>query len=70
MRDRSTSLVGLPLASVLLLLAPTLALSQTSNVAARITQAVDETKRTTLPGNTHPLARPEFDRGAAPASLP
>jgi subtilase family serine protease len=34
-----------------------------------ITQPVDETKLTTLRGNTHPLARPEFDRGVAPTSL-
>lgn len=36
----------------------------------RIIQAVDETNLTRLRGNTHPMARPEFDRGAAPASLP
>lgn len=35
-----------------------------------ITQALDETRLTTLDGNTHPLARPEFDLGTAPASLP
>jgi hypothetical protein len=35
-----------------------------------ITQAVDETQLTTLRGNTHPLARPEFDLGTAPATLP
>ena len=35
-----------------------------------ITQAVDETRLTVLRGNTHPLARPNFDRGAAPATLP
>ena len=35
-----------------------------------ITQAIDETKLTTLKGNTHPLARPEFDLGTASASLP
>lgn len=36
----------------------------------RIIQAVDETNLTRLRGNTHPMARPEFDRGVAPASLP
>jgi Pro-kumamolisin, activation domain/Bacterial Ig-like domain (group 3) len=36
----------------------------------RITQAVDEAQLTLLPGNTHPLARPAFDRGIAPADLP
>ena len=35
-----------------------------------ITQSVDESQLTTLQGNTHPLARPEFDLGTAPASLP
>jgi hypothetical protein len=35
-----------------------------------ITQAVDESQLTTLKGNTHPLARPQYDLGAAPASLP
>ncbi len=44
--------------------------AQTNNLQPRITQAVDETKLTVLHGNTHPLARAEFDRGAAPADLP
>jgi subtilase family serine protease len=35
-----------------------------------ITQAVDDSRLATLKGNTHPLARPEFDLGAAPASMP
>lgn len=35
-----------------------------------ITEAVDETHLTTLKGNTHPLARKEFDLGTAPATLP
>ncbi len=35
-----------------------------------ITQAIDESQLTTLTGNTYPLARPQFDLGAAPASLP
>jgi hypothetical protein len=46
-------------------------LSTSSNyVAPRITQAVDESQRVRLKGNTHPLARPQYDRGAAPADLP
>ncbi len=36
---------------------------------ARVTQAVDNNVRTLLPGNVHPLARAEFDRGEAPADL-
>jgi hypothetical protein len=35
-----------------------------------ITQPVDESQLTTLRGNTHPLARPQFDLGTASASLP
>ena len=38
-------------------------------VPARVTQTVDPENRVTLRGNTHPLARPEFDQGAAPDSL-
>jgi uncharacterized protein (TIGR03437 family) len=36
----------------------------------RIVQAVDETRLVTLRGNTHALARAEYDQGAAPADLP
>ena len=35
-----------------------------------ITQPVDESRTTVLKGNTHPLARPEFDLGTAAATLP
>ncbi len=35
-----------------------------------ITRPIDETQRTILRGNRHPLARAEFDHGAAPAGLP
>ena len=34
-----------------------------------VTQIVDNSVRTVLPGNVHPLARPEFDEGEAPADL-
>jgi len=40
------------------------------NRSPRITQAIDENRLITLKGNTHPLARAEFDRGAARADLP
>src|ERR1700730_9920552 len=35
-----------------------------------ITSSLEETQLTTLRGNKHPLARPEFDLGTAEASLP
>ena len=50
------------------LLAP-FARAQQTRIPARITQPIDATNRTVLKGNVHPLARAEFDRGAAPASL-
>lgn len=52
-----------------LLTTPRVTLAQTGPQPL-ITQAVDNTKLTILKGNTHPLARAEFDRGAAPATLP
>ncbi|MGH9611520.1 MAG: protease pro-enzyme activation domain-containing protein, partial [Bryobacteraceae bacterium] len=36
----------------------------------RITQTINENRLVVLKGNTHPLARAEFDRGAARADLP
>jgi len=36
----------------------------------RVVDAVDDARRITLTGNVHPLARAEFDRGAAADSLP
>jgi hypothetical protein len=42
---------------------------QAAIVPARITQPVDMENLVTLRGNTHPLARPEYDQGAAPDSL-
>ena len=35
-----------------------------------ITQAIDDSQLTVLTGNTHPLARPQYDLGTAPATLP
>lgn len=44
--------------------------SQGTTVSPLITQEIDESQLTTLTGNTYPLARPQFDLGNAPASLP
>jgi hypothetical protein len=43
--------------------------AQGSGAAALVTQAVDEKNVAVLKGNVHPLARAEFDRGAAPLDL-
>ena len=37
---------------------------------ARINASINENELQRLPRNVHPLARPEFDRGPAPAGLP
>ena len=39
-------------------------------VRARVTDRVDLSRLTTLAGNTHRLAQPQYDQGAAPADLP
>src|SRR5580704_12576795 len=44
--------------------------TQAVALPARITQAIDETQLVRLKGNVHPLARPEFDKGAVPSSQP
>jgi subtilase family serine protease len=54
-------------------LAPQSSAQQPSSQAAPIpliTQPVDASQLTVLRGNTFHLARPEFDLGTAPASLP
>jgi hypothetical protein len=40
--------------------------AQTGNIPARITQPVNAANLVTLHGNIHPLARPQYDQGAAP----
>jgi subtilase family serine protease len=43
--------------------------AQTNSATPQITQAVSNSNLVVLRGNVHPLARPEYDRGPAPASL-
>ena len=43
---------------------------QSEAVPARVTQPLDLQNLVTLRGNVHPLARPEYDQGVAPDSLP
>ena len=51
------------------LVLPLLAFAR-SNIRPQITQQIDESLPTRLVGITHPLARPQFNRGAAPLGLP
>jgi subtilase family serine protease len=45
-------------------------LSAAAQATPRIAQPVEGERLVTLRGHTHPLARPEYDHGAAPESLP
>src|SRR5690242_2473243 len=46
------------------------AAAQSDSQHAKLTGPIDEGVRVTLRGNTHPLARPQYDQGLAPDSLP
>ena len=70
MRPSHTLPVALLAVFAFLSLVPARASAQANNARPRITQAVDDARTTVLRGNTHPFARPEFDRGAAPGNLP
>ena len=63
-------LVGLSLTALAQDPGSTVSSTSTNYVRPLITQPVDETRVTTLKGNTHRLARPQFDIGGAPANLP
>jgi subtilase family serine protease len=49
---------------------PGLAAAQTGTAPSRITERMDESVRTVLRGNTHPLARPQYDQGAVADGQP
>src|SRR5581483_6277721 len=55
--------------SLCLLVCSTLTWAQ-SIAQPLVVQPVNESRLITLPGNVHPLARQQFDAGAAPATLP
>jgi subtilase family serine protease len=48
----------------------TLVMAQTNPVRPLSTEPVNASGLVVLHGNTHPMARPQFDRGVAPARLP
>ena len=57
------------MAAAVALAAPFAASAQNA-VPARVTDRVNNSQLVTLKGNTHPLARAQYDQGAAPADLP
>jgi subtilase family serine protease len=62
--------VGCLLSCLLFLLAAVPAFSQQVSPQPLITQPIDESQLTTLKGNTHPLAQPQFDIGVAAPDMP
>lgn len=54
----------------LLFVAAAFAPAQMPVPRSRVVHAVDDARLKVLPGNTHPLARPEFDRGALADASP
>src|ERR1700722_9578789 len=56
-----------PLVAILVLCAGGAIAQQTPR---RITLPIEESTLVVLPGNTYPLARPEYDQGPAPGDLP
>ena len=66
----TTSLLSAGLGILLLSLGTPVSRGQSQRVPSRIVQKIDETRTVQLKGNVHPLARPEFDRGAVADSQP
>ncbi len=70
-RISGTLLPALPIFVLLLAAsAPASAQSQLPAPRSRVLQAVDDARVTTLSGNTHPLARAEFDQGTLADATP
>src|SRR5216683_3484139 len=70
MRISNLSLPRLMLVHFCIFFIPVAAWPQTPSPQSRIVDRVNESALVTLRGNTHPLAQPQFDRGAAPPDLP
>jgi subtilase family serine protease len=64
------ALVFLCVTLVVWSLAPTIDQAQQLPARVRIVSPIDDAQVVPLHGNTHPLARPEYDRGPAPDNLP
>src|SRR5579863_10332428 len=70
MRISDLSLPRLILLHLCLFLIPIAAWPQAPSTQSRIVDRVNDGALITLRGNTHPLAQPQFDHGAAPPDLP
>ncbi|HET6931464.1 MAG TPA: protease pro-enzyme activation domain-containing protein [Candidatus Acidoferrum sp.] len=70
MKIRTTAMGVVLAAFSLALFAAPAVQAQTHPVPSRVTAEVDESRTVSLKGNVHPMARPEFDRGAVADSQP
>ncbi|HJZ51900.1 MAG TPA: S53 family peptidase [Candidatus Acidoferrales bacterium] len=70
MRLRPIAICAMVLAVISVSLISQRSLGQSSAARSLITAPIDESKLTVLKGNTHPLARAQYDQGPASASLP
>jgi subtilase family serine protease len=70
MRLRPIAICALVLAVISVSLISQRSSGQSSMARSLITAPIDESKLTVLKGNTHPLARAQYDQGPASASLP
>ena len=70
MRLRPIAICALVLAVVSVSLVSQRSSGQSGMARSLITAPIDESKLTVLKGNTHPLARAQYDQGSASASLP
>jgi alpha-tubulin suppressor-like RCC1 family protein len=66
---RTTRLIAFVLAGIGLAWGTFSSFAQSSGATVRISQAIDDGQLTALPGNTHRLARAQFDNGEAPDAL-
>jgi subtilase family serine protease len=70
MRLRPIAVCALVLAGISVSLISQRSSGQSSMARSLITAPIDESKLTVLKGNTHPLARAQYDQGPASGSLP
>lgn len=70
MQIKRNFFAGVFLCAFVMLVAPALSLAQSNSASPRITQEINSSQMVVLHGNTHPLARPAYDRGLAPSDLP
>jgi subtilase family serine protease len=69
-RNQATLFMTFSACTLFGLIYPVTGAARTKLVSPRLTEEVDTTRLVVLKGNTHPMARPEYDQGLAPDDLP